>query len=204
MDAYIINGAGNSVSLLSGHKTAINQFNIFLDKTRSTDDSKLKDYKHIPADLKLNKDFTVDDLRIIANQFTFEAYAGFLVTNANAKTLKNFQNTKKTSIELDDDGQDYSHVKTVLQYLSNFQNAIVKLDTFNSIEFFNQFRVCSKGISPSFITNIRSGIRKQMALFLMKNGILLKDRSAGFSKHEVEQLNNLFRKEGIRNFNVFL
>ena len=182
-----ISGAGFSRITQDSENRGKDEFNkmvIYYHKN-----GELKEYKTI------DENFNLDDLIMIANESTFELFAAFLENTAEKNILKEI-NKDDLVIETDDDTGEFKHLSTVLVYFSNFQNFLMKRDTKKEIRFFDQFRICTNRSAPAFITKIRNGITNKLNRFCIEHGIILKVRSNGLEKKQVEELNNEIRKQG--------
>ena len=90
----VIKGTGESKSLKKGRSTAIQEYNAFV--TIQQGKGNLTDRKRI------NQEFTIDDLKEIANDQTFQEYSFYLVETAQKNLLKEITGGTIFEIEIDE------------------------------------------------------------------------------------------------------
>lgn len=128
-----ITGKGSSQSTKYGHEAAIGKYDKFAGDCRQKDPG-----------FKLWID---TDIQTFTTQLIYQKFAFYLVNTAVKEVTVQF-NTDGTVNE-DEDGQPYA-ASTILQYFSNWVQAILLLDKDRDIEFFQQFHELKKGESPHY------------------------------------------------------
>lgn len=181
-----ISGKGTSNVTVDALKRGKEEYNKMINNYHKQNN--LLDYKQI------DQNFSFEDLEKIANEHTFQIFANYLVETAQYNIAKDLNDN--VNIEFDEDSGEYATLASILVYFSNFQNYIVNLDTGNKIVWFNKFRECAKGSAPLFITKIRNRMTTIMNRFCIEKGVMLKQKTSGIDKNQVEQLIQEIRKNG--------
>jgi hypothetical protein len=167
---------GRAPKTSDGYGNAILQFNKFVDHTRALNKGIVpkKIFKYI-------QDCTAED---IGNEMTYRQFAFYLGVQA-VKKVTNAAN-KGEPMKENQDGEPLA-ISTALQYLSNYQNAILgKFKDQHS--FFDQFKDLKKGDSIPWVKKIRDELRNTMEVELILAGIPVVLKAKGVSREVMMKL----------------